>query len=175
MSKSNDIWYPIITAHVDHKTATIPPNEKLGTPQMPGIQVTVTTTSASANPIQLLIPAGTAQDLHTALGATLLEMNDARDPEIPIPDDYPGQREAISDDLRIPNDGELVEISLIPREIVSDKTTTLRLTLRSGTILHLRAKEEVRQNLQRDLVHRYQQEAYDLLVHDPTSPLYHHQ
>ena len=40
---------------------------------MPGIRVTVTTTFASANPIQLMIPVGTAQDLHTALGATLLQ------------------------------------------------------------------------------------------------------
>ena len=125
--------------------------------------------------VSVEFPALAAQDLHTALGATLLENDDARDPEIPIPDDYPGQREATSADRRIPNDGELVEISLIPREMISGKTATLRLTLRSGTILHLRAKEEVRQNLQRDLVHRYQQEAYDLLVHDPTSPLYHHQ
>ena len=73
MSKPNDIWLPVVTAHVGHKTVTIPPNEQLGTPQMPGIPVTVTTTSASANPIQLLIPVGTAQDLHTALGATLLQ------------------------------------------------------------------------------------------------------
>ncbi len=122
--------------------------------------------------VSVEFPALAAQDLHTALGATLLENDDARDPEIPIPDDYPGQREATSDDRRIPNDGELVEVSLIPWEMLSGKTTTLRLTFRSGTILHLRAKEEVCQNLHRELVRRYQQETLDLLVNDPASPLY---
>ena len=99
-------------------------------------------------------------------------MSDERDPENPIPDDYPGQREATSGDRRIPNDGELVEISLIPGEMISGTTATLRLTLRSGTILHLRATEEVCQNLHRILVERYQQETLDLLVNDPASPLY---
>ena len=99
-------------------------------------------------------------------------MSDERDQGSPQSDEYPGQREATSDDLRIPNNGELVEVSLIPGELLSGKTTTLRLTLRSGTILHLRAKEEVCQNLHRELVRRYQQETLDLLVNDPASPLY---
>ena len=99
-------------------------------------------------------------------------MSDERDQGSPQSDEYPGQREAISDDRRIPNDGELVEISLIPGELVSDKTTTLRLTLRSGTILHLRATEEVWQNLHRELVLRFQLETEQLLVNDPTSPFY---
>ena len=72
MSKPNDIWYPVVTAHVEYQPVTIPPNEELGTPQMPGIQVALTTTVLSANPIQLTIPVGTAKDLYAALGATLL-------------------------------------------------------------------------------------------------------
>ena len=86
--------------------------------------------------------------------------------------EYLGQREATSDDRRIPNDGELVEVSLIPGEMQSGKTTTLRLTLRSGTILHLRAKEEVCQNLHRELVVRFPLETEQLLASDPNSPLY---
>ena len=64
--------------------------------------------------------------------------DDARDPENPIPDGkLHSRRTPGADDRRIPNDGELVEVSLIPGEMLSGKTATLRLTLRSGTILHL--------------------------------------
>ena len=73
MSKPKNVWYPVVTTHVEYKTVTISPNEELGTPQMPGVQVTVTTTVPSANPIQLTIPVGAAKDLHAALGATLLQ------------------------------------------------------------------------------------------------------
>ena len=99
-------------------------------------------------------------------------MSDERDQGSPQSDEYPGQREATSDDRRIPNDGELVEVSLIPGEMLSGKTPTLRLTLRSGTILHLRAKEAVCQNLHRELVRRFPLETEQLLASDPTSPLY---
>ena len=68
MSKPNDIWYPVVTAHVEYQPVTIPPTEELGTPQMPGIQVALTTTVLSANPIQLTIPVGTAQGFARRLG-----------------------------------------------------------------------------------------------------------
>ena len=99
-------------------------------------------------------------------------MSDERDQGSPQSDEYLGQREATSDDRRIPNDGELVEVWLIPGEMLSGKTTTLRLTLQSGTIWHLRAKEEVCLDLHRELVRRFPFETEQLLASDPTSPLY---
>ncbi len=66
-----EVWYPVTTVQVDHKVQTIPPNETLGTTEMPGIWVTLGTT-ARKEPIQFAIPLGAAKDLHAALGAALL-------------------------------------------------------------------------------------------------------
>ena len=68
----SDVLYPVTTVSVEYESVTIPPNAKLGTPEMPGILVTLGTT-AGPKPIQFVIPMGTARDLHAALGAALLK------------------------------------------------------------------------------------------------------
>ena len=73
MSDEREIWYPVTTYHVDIDTATIPPNEKLGSPQMPALQVTLWTT-ATPTPIQLMIPVDTARNLQASLGAAFLRL-----------------------------------------------------------------------------------------------------
>ena len=123
--------------------------------------------------VSVEFPALAAQDLHTALGATLLENDDARDPENPIPDGkLHSRRTPSAGGRRFPIDGDIEAALLIPPEQQENRVATLRLTLKSGPTLNLHAKEEVCQNLLQSLIDRYQQEALDLLANDPTSPLY---
>ena len=73
MSEEREIWHPVTTYHADMDAVTIPPNEKLGSPQMPALQVTLWTT-ATPTPIQLMIPVETARNLQASLGAALLRL-----------------------------------------------------------------------------------------------------
>ena len=73
MSEEREIWHPVTTCHADMDAVTIPPNEKLGSPQMPALQVTLWTT-ATPTPIQLMIPVETARNLQASLGAALLRL-----------------------------------------------------------------------------------------------------
>ena len=68
----DDFLYPVVRTRVEDKLVTILPNDKLGLPQMLGIQVNLETPIPSANQIRLVIPVETAKDFHAALGAALL-------------------------------------------------------------------------------------------------------
>ena len=73
MSEEREIWHPVTTYHAGMDAVTIPPNEKLGSPQMPALQVTFWTTS-TPTPIQLMIPVDTARNLQASLDAALLRL-----------------------------------------------------------------------------------------------------
>ena len=98
--------------------------------------------------------------------------DDARDPENPIPDgELHSRRTPSAGGRRFPIDGDIEEVWLILPEQLASREATLRLTLKSGPTLNLRATEEVCRDLHRILIGRYRQETVDLLVNDPTSPL----
>ena len=70
-SETREDWYPVTTAHVGYKITNIPPNSKLRSPQMQGIDLTINTT-ANTDPIRLVLPIDTAKDLHADLGTAII-------------------------------------------------------------------------------------------------------